>query len=139
MLTGNLLPSSHERRYLALKLVETLLPSLTVSEVEVVFSPGLIRCVINNMHKKDNLLSTAANHFVSHAQEPLFECYFILKQLEHLANEAVLLTDSGVVVEIIFQLLARYLYTSAVLLLVIVFCSGLLGLMLLQRQTPLES
>lgn len=62
--TGHLLPSSHERRYLALKLAESLLPSLTPLEVGVVFSPGLLRCVINNVHKEGNLLSAAAKHFV---------------------------------------------------------------------------
>ena len=59
-----LFSSSHERRFLGFKLLESLLPTLSVSEVCVVFSPNLLSCLLNNLWTKDNYLHQAARHSV---------------------------------------------------------------------------
>ena len=47
------------------KLLEVVLPNLTVGEVPLVFSPNLLRCLINNASSEDNYLHPAAKHLVS--------------------------------------------------------------------------
>ncbi len=63
--TDSLFSSSHERRYLGFKLLESLLPSLTVGEVAITLSPNLLSCLLNNSAAKDNYLHLAAKHLVS--------------------------------------------------------------------------
>ena len=60
----SLFTSSHERKYAGFVLLEAVLPSLTVREVPLVFSPNLLRCLINNASSEDNYLHAAATHLV---------------------------------------------------------------------------
>ena len=61
----SLFTSSHERKYVGFQLLETLLPSLSVGEVPLVFSPNLLRCLVNNASSQENYLHPAAKHLVS--------------------------------------------------------------------------
>ena len=40
---------------------------MVTAEVGVILSPGLLKCVINNTQKEDNMLNAAAKHFVSYS------------------------------------------------------------------------
>ena len=61
----SLFTSSHERKYVGFQLLETILPSLSVREVPLVFSPNLLRCLMNNASSPENYLHPAAKHLVS--------------------------------------------------------------------------
>ena len=66
IIIDSLLVSSHERKYLGYKLIEeSVLPSLKLSEVNIVFSQRLIQQLETNGGAKHHLLHDATKHFVS--------------------------------------------------------------------------
>ena len=65
LLLESLFTSSHERKYVGFQLLEMILPSLSVGEVPLVFSPNLLRCLVNNASSQENYLHPAARHLVS--------------------------------------------------------------------------
>lgn len=71
----SLFTSSHERKYVGFKLLEALLPSLSVGEVPLVFSPNLLRCLVNNASSQENYLHPAAKHLVSWVKKCRL-CYY---------------------------------------------------------------
>ncbi|KAI9026846.1 DNA polymerase phi-domain-containing protein [Hyaloraphidium curvatum] len=56
--------SSHERKFLALRLFEKLLPRLTPEQIPRVFTPNFLRTLANNMGDASNYLHKAAHHAV---------------------------------------------------------------------------
>lgn len=60
-----LMISSHDRKYLGFKLLESLLPSLECSEVSAVFTTNLVQCWMNNVGSGANYLHAAAKHLLT--------------------------------------------------------------------------
>ncbi|KAJ3287161.1 hypothetical protein HK104_008733 [Borealophlyctis nickersoniae] len=52
--------STHERRFLALKLFQELLSRVATDEIPFLFTPALLRCLMTNLAKKDNVLHKVA-------------------------------------------------------------------------------
>jgi DNA polymerase phi len=55
-----LIPSSHERKYLAFELFARLLPYLPEARAAAVFSRGFMQCLVNNLAGKENYLHRRA-------------------------------------------------------------------------------
>ncbi|XP_046864871.1 rDNA transcriptional regulator pol5-like isoform X2 [Xenia sp. Carnegie-2017] len=60
----NLFQSSHERKFLGFKLLEKVLPMLSVDQVEIVFSPQLMRCLFNSLAHDTNYLYPATKQMM---------------------------------------------------------------------------
>ncbi|RKO89758.1 DNA polymerase phi-domain-containing protein, partial [Blyttiomyces helicus] len=59
-LDETLFNSTHERKYLGIQLFQKLLPRVTPEEIPYIFSPELLRCLMNNLSKADNYLHEVA-------------------------------------------------------------------------------
>jgi len=57
---GLFVSGSHQRRYLGFRIFATLLPLATAPAIPALFSPGFVRCLLNNLNKPDNYLHAAA-------------------------------------------------------------------------------
>ena len=61
MVEEALIGSSHERKYLAFSLFETLLPYMEGGRAAGLFSRGFVQCLVNNLRKGDNYLHKRAH------------------------------------------------------------------------------
>ncbi|XP_066919546.1 myb-binding protein 1A-like protein [Clytia hemisphaerica] len=66
-----LLKSTHERKYLAVQLLLKLSSSVTVDCVEELFSPAMMKCIINSCNSKENFLYKAARDMLGRLPEEL--------------------------------------------------------------------
>lgn len=111
-----LVVSSHERRYISFKLLESLLPTLVANEVGVVFSPNLMGCLMNNARSSGNYLYPKARHLVSCLAAADLSSMFCRmfgmsghfpKQLEELYSCLETTTDQGLLTTILIHFQRR--------------------------------
>lgn len=66
-----LLKSTHERKFLAIQLLLRLLSSVSADMVEVLFSPDMVRCILNSCSSKENFLYKAAKDMLGKLPDEL--------------------------------------------------------------------
>lgn len=101
--------SSHERKYASFLLVEFVLPALSVDEVGVVFSPNLLRCLLNNSHSTTTYLYPTARHLVCccASSGSTLSIVFLL-QLNKMSACVEAIDEQAVLIALLIHLQRRY-------------------------------